>query len=68
MSGTPGCCRGKDCTPDTCMKLPEGKTCGACVLFGRCKVLIGVAPDDTICDFHPRKFRENTPTKIEEKR
>lgn len=41
-----GCCvdkqYGKGCTDDTCMKLPEGKTCGSCRLFPRCKAF-GIA-------------------------
>ena len=27
---TQGCCVDKACTPDTCMDLPAGKTCGDC--------------------------------------
>jgi hypothetical protein len=53
----PGCCRGGDCTESTCMRLPDGVTCGDCALFGRCEAIIGVRKSDTICDFHPRKFR-----------
>ena len=60
-----GCCAdkkyGKGCTPETCMSLPEGKTCGMCVHWHRCKALIyDLNPDGTVCDFFPRRFRENT--------
>lgn len=57
-----GCCvdkaYGKGCTPETCMQLPEGKTCGDCVHIARCKAIFGHVETDTYCDFFPRWFRE----------
>lgn len=63
MSAVFGCCvdrqYGKGCTDATCMKLPEGKTCGSCALFPRCKAFgISTKPDRADCDFFPRKYRE----------
>lgn len=53
-----GCCSDKSCTSDTCMDLPEGKTCGICVHASRCCMMFGHKPEDTYCDFFPRRFRE----------
>lgn len=52
-----GCCTDKACTADTCMDLPEGKTCGDCVHIARCKAIYGHVETDTSCDWFPRKFR-----------
>jgi hypothetical protein len=38
------------------MKLPEGKTCGHCAHFGKCRQLVGSKEDWTSCDFLPRRF------------
>jgi len=53
-----GCCVDKKCTPDTCMTLPEGKTCGDCFHGPRCFAIFGHKASDTFCDWFPRKFRE----------
>lgn len=58
-----GCCidkkYGKGCTPETCMTLPDGKTCGDCVHAKRC-LGIGYTPSPKVrdCSFFPRRFRE----------
>ena len=55
-----GCCvdrkYGKGCTPKTCMILPEGESCGTCVHLKRCVLIFGHKPEDTYCDWFPRKF------------
>ena len=55
-----GCCidkqYGKGCTPETCMVLPDGKTCGDCVHIHRCKAIFGHTETDTECDWFPRRF------------
>lgn len=55
-----GCCvdkkYGKGCTEETCMQLPEGKTCGDCVHIHRCKAMFGHVETDTSCDWFPRRF------------
>lgn len=56
-----GCCRDKSCTPQTCMVLPEGKTCGACAHFTRCQKIVGARAEYTVCDFFPRRFQEAQP-------
>jgi hypothetical protein len=53
-----GCCVDKACTPETCMNLPEGKTCGDCVHAHRCCAIFGHKPEDTTCDWFPRRFRD----------
>lgn len=57
-----GCCAdkpyGKGCTDKTCMKLPDGETCGTCVHASRCTKLFGSDPSDTSCTFFPRRFRK----------
>jgi len=53
-----GCCVDKACTSETCMQLPEGKTCGHCFHAYRCNVLFGHKDTDTYCDWFPRRFRE----------
>ena len=40
------------------MSLPQGKTCGDCVHFERCKWLISAEKTWTNCDFYPNKFIE----------
>lgn len=56
-----GCCADKKCTPETCMDLPAGKTCGDCVREYRCCAIFGHKPEDTYCDWFPRRFREAKP-------
>lgn len=51
-----GCCADKTCTPETCMELPEGTTCGGCYAFEHCRAFYGHTPEDTYCDFFPRRF------------
>lgn len=51
-----GCCADKKCTPETCMNLPMGITCGDCSHIGRCKAIFGHAETDTVCDWFPRRF------------
>jgi hypothetical protein len=53
-----GCCVDQKCTPETCMGLPEGKTCGDCVQVRRCVGIFGHTPTDTYCDWYPRRLRE----------
>lgn len=52
-----GCCVDRACTPETCMNLPAGMTCGQCVHLDRCTKIYGHKPEDTVCDWFPRKFR-----------
>jgi hypothetical protein len=51
-----GCCADGACTPETCMNLPDGYTCGDCVHIKRCKAIFGHTEKDTACDWFPRKF------------
>jgi len=57
---THGCCTdkkyGKGCTPATCMSLPEGQWCATCVHTDRCVKIFGAKPENTWCDFFPRRF------------
>jgi hypothetical protein len=58
-----GCCVDKKsgsprgCTPETCMDLPDGKTCADCRHVKHCVAMYDVKPENTWCDFHPRRFR-----------
>lgn len=45
-----GCCIDKECTQETCMELPSGKTCGDCVHIKKCSAMFGHKPKDTYCD------------------
>ena len=56
-----GCCDDGACDSDTCMGLPEGKTCSDCTSFRQCKSMIGVEETNTVCDFFPRRFRMKNP-------
>ncbi len=58
MEGKQGCCVDEDCTEDTCMNLPDGKTCGDCVNGSRCIAIFGHTESDTYCDFFPRRFKD----------
>lgn len=40
-----------------CMKLPDGKTCGACQHVDWCVKVYGVKPENTSCDFEPIRFK-----------
>jgi hypothetical protein len=51
-----GCCADKACTPKTCMDLPTGTTCGDCFHVRRCCAIYGHKPEDTYCDWFPRRF------------
>jgi len=55
-----GCCidrrYGKGCTKETCMNLPEGKTCGDCKFLWWCSKTLGREPESTTCDYFPRRF------------
>lgn len=57
-----GCCTDKACTSSTCMNLPEGQSCGGCAHFKRCVALFQCAPDNTTCDWFPRRFRVSLAT------
>jgi len=46
----------KACNASTCMQLPEGESCSTCVHETRCKTMFGVKPENTWCDFFPRRF------------
>lgn len=51
-----GCCVDNACTSETCMNLPESKTCGDCAYEHRCRAMFGHTPTDTVCDWFPRRF------------
>lgn len=53
-----GCCYDKRCTAETCMNLPDGRTCGDCFHIKRREAIFGHVPSDTSCDWFPRRFRE----------
>lgn len=61
-----GCCADKACTSETCMLLPEGKTCGDCVHCYRCTRIYGMHETDTACSFFPRKFLDKETWKRKE--
>ena len=54
----PGCCADKSCNEKTCMRLPEGATCGQCVNFNLCANLHGAKDDDKTCDYFPRRYND----------
>jgi len=56
-----GCCADKACDSNTCMELPQGKTCGDCFAFRHCAAFYGRKATDTYCDFFPRRFKEPAP-------
>ncbi len=46
-----------DSDPDYGMRLPDGKTCGMCKHWGRCKSLIhDLDGYNRFCDFSPSRF------------
>lgn len=51
-----GCCADKKCTPETCMNLPNGKTCKDCFWCKRCVSMFGATEIDTACGWFPRRF------------
>lgn len=51
-----GCCVDKACTPETCMTLAEGETCGSCVHLNRCAAIFGCKPTGKTCDWFPRRY------------
>jgi hypothetical protein len=53
---THGCCVDKACGDDTCMQLPEGKTCDNCCHKRRCFAFGFSEPNRTYCDWFPRRF------------
>lgn len=55
-----GCCIDKTCTPETCMQLPDCLTCRDCFYCNRCVTMFGAKPENTYCQFYPRRFREDT--------
>jgi hypothetical protein len=62
-----GCCVDRElgykhgCTEKTCMKLPEGKTCGDCIHIKRCLAFgFTKSEERKECDFFPRRFAIKT--------
>lgn len=53
---THGCCADKCCNADTCMALPDGKTCADCRTAAYCQKVLGMKLDSPSCDFYPRRF------------
>ena len=62
----PGCCVDGCCSDETCMRLPEGRTCGDCANLARCGALFGCGPARRSCDFYPRLFRAAAPAPVAE--
>jgi hypothetical protein len=56
MSWRNGCCVDGVCKESTCMTLPSGKTCGDCQHVAHCVAMYRIKPDNTSCDFYPRRF------------
>ena len=59
----PGCCYDrrhgypKACIPATCMRLPDGTSCGDCAHLKRCRACgFTQSPASITCDFFPRRF------------
>ena len=52
------CCKKHACRPETCMALPEGKTCGDCKYGHACSRGEKRHHAQTACDYFPRRFRE----------
>lgn len=61
-----GCCIDRDyegarrCNEQTCMNLPDEKTCGDCVHETRCTTIFGAKSENSYCQFFPRRFREES--------
>ena len=64
---THGCCIDNVCTPDTCMELPEGETCGDCYHITVCYTFCGHEMKDTYCDWFPRRFIKDKPPSTKER-
>jgi hypothetical protein len=62
---TLGCCADRSCTDETCMKLPDGTTCGNCAHIRRC-LAFGFSDSEkqSTCDFFPRRFLPAAPPRI----
>lgn len=70
----PGCCvdrvyaefgtPARGCSPDTCMTLPSGQSCGTCFHHNRCTGLFGAKTENTVCQFFPRRFRAAVPGSV----
>lgn len=55
-----GCCVDGSCAEETCVELPEGKTCGDCAHIRRCSAFgFTSGPSASSCDFFPRRFKES---------
>lgn len=49
-----------DCTTETCMMLPDGKTCSDCVTFNQCLAFGSTtSKKENVCNFFPIRFLEN---------
>ena len=57
----------RGCNEQTCMKLPEGASCGSCVSRETCVQLFGAKPENTSCEFFPRKFRPIAAAKTQQR-
>lgn len=53
-----GCCADSTCNDETCMVLPDGESCATCVFTVQCCTMFGHKPEDTVCDFFPRRFQK----------
>lgn len=52
------CCEQRACRPETCVALPDGKTCGDCVYAHLCSRGKAEHNAQTACDTFPRRFKE----------
>jgi hypothetical protein len=52
------CCALEECSTETCMALPDGKTCGDCARIGYCTAIWGQKTDCSVCGYFPRRFAE----------
>lgn len=52
-------CDDKNCTPETCMNLPQDKTCENCIFEKFCEQFHGRTKNSTACDWFPRRFKES---------
>jgi hypothetical protein len=51
-----GCCADDSCTPETCMDLPTGTTCGDCAHVRWCVMMFGKEASHTSCGWFPRRL------------
>lgn len=49
-------CGAPHCDGGTCMKLPDGALCGACLWIETCEEIGETRRESTVCAFFPRKF------------